>query len=96
MQALEKRVATLDDIFSEQKMLNDELSKNLDSLMQNAGAQGAGSDQTAALEEKIAVLEGQLAEAQAKIAGLEENLEKAASLAAAKVLREEIIPLLGQ
>lgn len=96
VQALEKRVATLDDIFSEQKMLNDELSKNLDSLMQNAGAQGAGSDQTAALEEKIAVLEGQLAEAQAKIAGLEENLEKAASLAAAKVLREEIIPLLGQ
>ena len=91
IQALEKRVATLDDIFSEQKMLNDELSGNLDSLMQNMGASG----QNTGLEEKIALLEGQLAEAQAKIAGLEENLEKAASLAAAKVLREEIIPLLG-
>lgn len=91
IQALENRVATLDDIFSEQKMLNDELSKNLDSLMQNMSASG----QNTALEEKVAVLESQLAEAQAKIAGLEENLEKAASLAAAKVLREEIIPLLG-
>lgn len=93
--AIEKRVATLDDIFSEQKMLNDELAKNLDSLMQNAGAQNAGSD-AQAYEERIALLEGQLSEAQAKIVGLEENLEKTASLAAAKVLREEIIPLLGQ
>lgn len=99
IQAIENRVATLDDIFSEQKMLNDELSKNLDSLMQNAGSQNAGTADTGyvqALEERVALLEGQLSEAQTKIANLEENLEKAASLAAAKVLREEIIPLLGQ
>ena len=48
------------------------------------------------LEEKIAFLESELAGAQAKIFDLETNIEKAASLAAAKVLREEIIPLLGK
>lgn len=91
IQALETRIATLDDIFSEQKMLNDELSKNLDALMNSA----LSDNSSQALEERIAALEGELSQAQAKIASLEENIEKAASLAAAKVLREEIIPLLG-
>lgn len=94
IQAIETRVATLDDIFSEQKMLNDELSKSLDSLMQNSG--NSDSSHVRELEEKIAILENELVQAQAKIRSLEENIEKAASLAAAKVLREEIIPLLGQ
>lgn len=94
IQTLESRMATLDDIYSEQKMLNDELAKNLDTLMQNSVASG-NSSQVQELEAKIAALEGELGQAQAKITALEENIEKAASLAAAKVLREEIIPLLG-
>lgn len=94
IQTLESRMATLDDIYSEQKMLNDELAKNLDTLMQNSAASG-NSSQVQELEAKIAALEGELGQAQAKITALEENIERAASLAAAKVLREEIIPLLG-
>lgn len=91
LHVLENRIATLDDIFSEQKMLNDELAKTLDGQVCNGSADG-GSVQ--ALEEKIAVLQKELTAAQAKITLLEENIEKAASMAAAKVLREEIIPLL--
>lgn len=94
IQVLETRIATLDDIFSEQKMLNDELAKNLDTLMQNSTVPD-NSSQVQELEAKIAALEGELGQAQTKITALEENIEKAASLAAAKVLREEIIPLLG-
>lgn len=94
IQTLETRIATLDDIFSEQKMLNDELSKNLETLIQDRAAPD-NSSQVQVLEEKITALEGELSQAKAKITDLEENIEKAASLAAAKVLREEIIPLLG-
>lgn len=94
IQTLETRIATLDDIFSEQKMLNDELSRNLETLIQGRAAPD-NSSQVQVLEEKITALEGELSQAKAKIIDLEENIEKAASLAAAKVLREEIIPLLG-
>lgn len=106
IRAIETKIATLDDIFSEQKMLNDELAKNLDSLMESVGSASASSPESSELseisggiqlmEEKIAFLESELAGAQAKISDLEINIEKAASLAAAKVLREEIIPLLGK
>lgn len=89
---LESRIATLDDIFSEQKMLNDELAKTLDNQRDTANSSHAGKAE--ALEAQIAALQQELAEAQAKIAAMEENIEKMASLAAAKVLREEIIPLL--
>lgn len=89
--ALENRIATLDDIFSEQKMLNDELAKTLDA---QSPVPAGGFADVQALEEKVAALSKELYAAQAKIALLEENIEKAASLAAAKVLREEIIPLL--
>ena len=89
IQAIETRVATLDDIFSEQKMLNDELSQNLDNLMQHSG--NSDASQVQQLEEKIAMLENELGQAQAKISALEENIEKAASLAAAKVLRGALL-----
>ncbi len=106
IRAIETKIATLDDIFSEQKMLNDELAKNLDSLMERVDFASAASPERSepseisggvqVLEEKIAFLESELAGAQAKIFDLETNIEKAASLAAARVLREEIIPLLGK
>ena len=106
IRAIETKIATLDDIFSEQKMLNDELAKNLDSLMERVDFASAASPERSepseisggvqVLEEKIAFLESELAGAQAKIFDLETNIEKTASLAAAKVLREEIIPLLGK
>lgn len=89
---LESRVATLDDIFSEQKMLNDELAKTLDS--QSLSANSSEDGQVNALQEQVAALQKELEQAQAKISMMEENIEKMASMAAAKVLREEIIPLL--
>lgn len=89
---LESRVATLDDIFSEQKMLNDELAKTLDN--QSSSADSSEDGQVKALQEQVAALRKELGQAQAKISMMEENIEKMASLAAAKVLREEIIPLL--
>lgn len=92
LQALETRIATLDDIFSEQKMLNDELAKTLEE--QSSGSASLDNGSVQALEEKVTALQQELTAAQEKIKLLEENIEKAASMAAAKVLREEIIPLL--
>lgn len=91
LEALESRIATLDDIFSEQKMLNDELSKSFDSQCENSSKVDG---EIQALQNQIAQLTEALTAANEKISLLETKLEKAATLAAAKVLREEIIPLL--
>ena len=82
---VEDRLAKLDDIFSEQKMLNDELAKKIDTQIEIPNVDD--------LQNKIQILENQLQVSNEKIANLEMNLEKAVSMAAAKVLREEIIPL---
>ncbi len=84
---VEDRLAKLDDIFAEQKMLNDELAKKMDTQ------ETSNIDE---LQNKILLLEEQLKISNEKIANLEINLEKAVSLAAAKVLREEIIPLFAK
>lgn len=87
LKSISDRLANFDDIFAEQKMLSDELAKKMDTQLEN------GSN-TTILENKIQELEAQLQVSNDKIASLELNLEKAVSMAAAKVLREEIIPLL--
>lgn len=84
--SISDRLANFDDIFAEQKMLSDELAKKMDTQLESG-------NNTTMLENKIQELEAQLQISNDKIASLELNLEKAVSMAAAKVLREEIIPL---
>ncbi len=87
--SLEARMMKLEEIFAEQKMLNDQLSSVLDT-----GAPSAANNDH--LTTDVKTLRNDLDGVLERITSLESNMEKEVAIAAAKVLREEIIPLVSE
>ena len=89
MSVLEGRMMHLEEIFAEQKMLNDQLSTILDAdTSSHAVAESK-------VELELELLHQELLAALDRITSLEDNLERDVAKVTAKVIKEEIIPLIS-
>ncbi len=87
IKTMDARMIKLEDILATQKILNDQLSSFVDIKKKTEFAEK---------DALISQLQQKLTEADERLLHLEQNMEKEVAKATAKVLRDEIIPILAE